>query len=90
MATAILDKLLQSQFGKSFIFWVFIAMCIAVAALANHSLHQARELKDCNNERVSAEKGFSTERERILRESITLYQSILQRLETVEKNRKKK
>jgi len=90
MATAILDKLLQTQFGKSIFMWFFIGMAGAIVALALHSLHQAQELKDCNNERVSAEKGFSTERERILRESITLYQSILQRLETVEKNRKKK
>ena len=89
MATAILDKLLQTQFGKSLIMWFFLAMAGAIAALGWHSVCQARELKDCNAERVSAERGFSAERERIIREQITYYQAMLNRLENFEKKKKR-
>ena len=89
MATAILDKLLATQFGKSFIFWVFLAMCAAIAALGWFCFHQANEIKSLNSELVAAEKGFSVERERIIREQITFYQSMLQRIDAVEKKRKR-
>lgn len=89
MATAILDKLIQSQFGKSLIMWFFLAMGAAIAGLAWYCNHQAEELKACNAELVAAEKSFSSERERIIREQITFYQSLLQRLEAVEKKKKR-
>ena len=87
MATAFLDILLK-KWGTSFIFWVFLAMLAIIGALGWYVLHQADELKDCNHELVGAEKQFSVERERILRESITVYQSMLQRLEKAEKKRR--
>lgn len=40
MPTAILDKLLQTQFGKAFIFWVFLAMAAAIAFLAWYVVQQ--------------------------------------------------
>lgn len=89
MPTAILDKLLQSQFGKSFIMWVFIGLCAGIFALGWMVLHQANEIRDCNKDRIEAEKGFSLEKERIVREQITFYQVLLQRIDAVEKKRKK-
>lgn len=90
MATAILDKLLQSQWGKSFIMWVFVAMCAGISALAWWGFHQAKELKECNEERVAAERSFGSERERMIREQITVYQSMSTRLEAVEKKKIKR
>ena len=89
MATAILDKLLATQFGKSLIFWMFLALLAIIAALGWYCFHQAEELKACNAEMIAAEKGFSSERERIIREQITFYQSMLKRLEAVEKRKKR-
>lgn len=88
MATAILDKLLQTQFGKSLIMWFFLAMCSAIAGLAWYCNHQAEELKTCNAELVAAEKSFSIERERIIREQITYFQTMLTRLERAEQKKR--
>ena len=76
MPTAILDKLLQTQFGKSFIFWVFLAMAGAIFALGWHSVRQAKEIQKLNLDLVAGEKHFSNERERIIREQITDYQQL--------------
>jgi len=89
MATAILDKLLQTQFGKSFIFWVFLAMSGAIVALGWHSVRQQQEIKKLNSDLVAGEKHFSNERERIIREQINFYKSLLERLEAVEKKKKR-
>ncbi len=88
MPTAILDKLLQSQFGKSFIMWVFLAMCAGITALGWLLIVQAGELKACNAELVASEKSFGLERERIVREQVEFYKNILHRLDAVEKKRK--
>lgn len=89
MATAILDKLLQSQWGKSFIMWVFVAMCAGISALAWWGFHQAKELKGCNDERVAAERSFGLEKEKIIREQIAVYQSMITRLQAIEKKKKR-
>lgn len=89
MATAILDQLLKTQFGKSLIMWFFLAMCAAISCLGWYTVIQAREIKRLNAELVGAEKSFSNERERIVREQITYYQSLLTRLEAVEKKKKR-
>lgn len=88
MPTAILDKLLQSQFGKSFIMWVFLAMCAGIVALGWILIVQSEKLENCNAELVAAEKGFGAERERIIREQVDFYKNILTRLDAVEKKRK--
>lgn len=90
MPTAVLDRLLMTQWGKVFIFWVFIAMCGGICGLAWYVVHQAKEIRDCNHDRIESEKGFSLERERIIREQITFYQTMLARIQAVEEKRKKR
>ena len=85
----VLDQLLKTQFGKSLIMWFFLAMCVAIGGLAWYCYHQGQELKACNAEMIAAEKGFSAERERIIREQITYYQQLLKRLEAVERKKKR-
>lgn len=46
MATAILDKLLQSQWGKSFIMWVFLAMIGAITALGSYAAKLSARLSE--------------------------------------------
>ena len=89
MATAILDKLLEKQIGKSFIFWVFLALAAANAAQFIDGKNKDKKLEICNGDRVEDQRWFSTERERIIREQITFYQSMLHRLEAVEKKKKR-
>ena len=89
MATAILDKLLETQFGKSFIFWVFLALAAANAAQFIDGKNKDKKLEICNGDRVEDQRWFSTERERIIREQITFYQSMLHRLEADEKKKKR-
>jgi hypothetical protein len=90
MPTAVLDKLLLTQWGKVFIFWVFIGLCAIVACLGWYVFQQAKEIRECNHERIESEKGFSLERERIIREQTTFYQSMLARIQAVEEKRKKR
>ena len=52
MATAILDKLLETQFGKSFIFWVFLALAAANAAQFIDGKNKDKKLEIWNGDRV--------------------------------------
>lgn len=88
--TAVLDRLLMTKFGKAIFFWMFIAMCAGICGLAWYVVQQAKEIRECNHERIESEKGFSLERERIIREQITFYQSMLARIQAVEEKRKKR
>lgn len=88
MVTSILDKLLNSQFGKSFIFWVFLALGGAVVVLGFAYNQQEKELKKLNEQLIMNEKQHSEEREKAIREQILIYQSMLQRLEAVQNKRK--
>lgn len=88
MVTSILDKLLNSQFGKSFIFWVFLALGGAVVVLGFAYNQQEKELKRLNEQLIMNEKQHSEEREKAIREQILIYQSMLQRLEAVQNKRK--
>ena len=89
MATAILDKLLQTQFGKSLIFWFFLFMGGGIAALGWLSLHQANELKQCNADRAADNRQNDIEKAALARERILDLQQIIHRLEAVEKKRKR-
>ena len=89
MATAILDKLLETQFGKSFIFWVFLAMFGSMVALGWLSLHQAKELKECNEWRIVDNRRHEEEKAKLAKEHITDLQQFINRLEAVEKKRKR-
>jgi hypothetical protein len=90
MATAILDKLLQTQFGKSILFWMLLAFFVIIAALAWDKVRSDQEIKRLNQELVDAEKSFSKERERIIREQITLYENLQRRIEALAKTRGRK
>lgn len=88
MPTAILDKLLQSQFGKSFIMWVFLAMCAAIVALGWIALDLMNKLEACNTAQMVSERAHSDDRANMIREQVDFYKNILQRLDAVEKKRK--
>ena len=89
MATAILDQLLKSQFGKSLIMWFFLAMGAAIAALGWWCYFQAAELKECNGSRIDDSRRHDQEKAVIAKERISELQLIINRLEAVEKKRKK-
>lgn len=88
MVTSILDKLLNSQFGKSFIFWVFLALGAANVAQFIEGKAKDKKLEICNGDRVEDQRWFSVERERMTKDQILIYQSMLQRLEAVQNKRK--
>lgn len=69
--------------------WIAGAVLLAMSSLSWYCIRVTDKLEQCSQERVDAEKSFSTERERIIREQITFYQSLLQRIDAVEKKRKK-
>jgi len=89
MATAILDQLLKSQFGKSLIMWFFLAMGAAIATLGWWCYFQAAELKQCNMERVQDNRMHEGQKLLMTKERISELQLIISRLEAVEKKRKK-
>lgn len=89
MATAILDQLLKSQFGKSLIMWFFLAMCAAIAALGWYTIKQANELKHCNEERQADNRRHEEQKALLSKERIAELQLIISRLEAVEKKRKR-
>lgn len=61
MATAILDKILQSQFGKSYIFWVFLALVGANVAQWLHGRKQDDELKASYERRFIDQKYYANQ-----------------------------
>lgn len=89
MVTSILDKLLQSQFGKSFIFWVFLGLCSAVSFLAVAYISKENEIRALNELLLRNEQNHSNERDKAIREQILIYQNMLYRIQEVEKKRKK-
>ena len=89
MATAILDQLLKSQFGKSLIMWFFLAMCAAIAVLGWWCYFQAAELKQCNEYRIQDNRRYDDEKTKMTIERIAALQLIIDRLEAVEKKRKR-
>ena len=89
MATAILDKLIQSQFGKSLIMWFFLAMCGAICVLGWWCYFQAAELKQCNEERVQDSRRHEDQKALMTKERIAELQTIIHRLEAVENKRKR-
>lgn len=88
MVTAILDKILNSQFGKSFIFWVFLVLVAAVGFLSFAYKQQEKKIENLNEQLMLNERQHSEEREKVIREQILIYQSMLQRLEAVQNKRK--
>jgi len=89
MATAILDQLLKSQFGKSLIIWFFLAMAAAIAVLGWWCYFQAAELKQCNENRMDDSRRHDQEKAVMTKERIFELQTIINRLEAVEKKRKR-
>ena len=89
MPTAILDQLLKSQFGKSLIMWFFLAMGAAICALGWWVFFQAAELKQCNEYRMDDNRRHDQEKATLAKERITELQTIINRLEAVEKKRKR-
>lgn len=89
MATAILDQLLKSQFGKSLIMWFFLAMGAAITTLGWWCYFQAAELKECNGNRMDDSRRHEQEKSLQSRERIAELQLIISRLEAVENKRKK-
>lgn len=89
MATAILDQILKSQFGKSLIMWFFLAMAAAIAVLGWWCYFQAAELKQCNESRIEDNRRNDQEKAAMTMERITELQTIINRLEAVEKKRKR-
>ena len=88
MATAILDKLLQSQWGKSLIMWFFLALVGANVAQFIDRKNQDERLDECNAGRIAAEQTFGLEKEKIIREQIAVYQAMLTRLQAIEQKKK--
>ena len=89
MATAILDKLIQSQFGKSLIMWFFLAMCGAICVLGWFCYFQAAELKLCNEHRILDSQRHEEQKAVLSVERIKELQQIIKRLEEVEQKRKR-
>lgn len=89
MATAILDQILKSQFGKSLIMWFFLAMGAAITTLGWWCYLQAAELKECNQNRIEDNRRYDQEKSLHSRERISELQLIISRLEAVENKRKK-
>lgn len=59
MATAILDKLLQTQFGKHLIFWFFLVLCASNVAQWVDRKRQDLALEKCNAGRIDDQIKYS-------------------------------
>lgn len=90
MATEILDKLIQSQWGKSLIMWFFAGMGVLVAALLWALLFLTKELRTVNDHRALDRAEHARQVNELTREHIAELQQFIKRLSEVEKNRKKR
>lgn len=89
MPTQILDKLIQSQWGKSLIMWFFAGMAVLIAALLWALLFLTREIKDANQQRALDAYNHSKEINDLTKAHIADMQSFISRLSEVEKRKKK-
>lgn len=89
MATEILDKLIQSQWGKSLIMWFFAGMGVLIAALLWGLIFLTKEIKQVNQDRASDRIEHSKEVNQLTKEHIAELQKFIQRLSEVEKRKKR-
>jgi len=89
MPTHILDKIIQTQFGKSLIMWFFLAACALVGFLLweRHSLTQ--DLKLVNNQRAAEQTFHNQEMNKMSKEHVEELKKFMIRLSEVEKEAKK-
>lgn len=86
--TQILDKLIQSQWGKSLIMWFFLGMAVLIAALLWALLFLTKELKQVNEYRALDRIEHSREVNQLTKDHIAELQSFIKRLSEVEKRKK--
>ena len=89
MATEILDKLIQSQWGKSLIMWFFMGMAVLVASLLWALFFLTKEIKEVNDARARDRVEHNIEINTMSKAHIAELQSFINRLSEVEKKRKK-
>lgn len=89
MPTAVLDRLLMTQWGKVFIFWVFIGLCAIVSCLGWYCFELTQQLVKCKEEQTGTERWFSSERERLSLQYFEQYKSLLERLNALETKKKR-
>ena len=89
MPTQILDKLIQSQWGKSLIMWFFAAMACLIAALLWALFFMLGELKQANDQRAQDNAKHNEEVAEMSKAHIAELQSFITRLSAVEKKRRK-
>ena len=87
----ILAKMLETQFGRSFITGVFVAMSTAIAALAAHDISQMSVIQQLNDRLIETEQRHRAENDARWRADIERSQALLERLQqaTSKINKKK-
>mgnify|MGYP000996595266 CR=1 FL=1 len=85
----LLTQLISTAWGKNLIMWFFAVLVLGCASLCWYCMILANKLEKCNDDHIQAERFFSNERERMFKESITVYQSFLERIASLEKKNKK-
>jgi len=87
--TQILDKLIQSQWGKSLIMWFFVGMAALIGALLWGILFLIGEIRSVNEKRALEAANHSIEMNKMSAAHITELQQFISRLSEVEKTKKK-
>lgn len=87
--TQILDKLIQSQWGKSLIMWFFFGMAALIGALLWGILFLIGEIRLVNEKRALEATNHSIEMNKMSTAHIVELQQFISRLSEVEKSKKK-
>jgi len=90
LATQILDKLIQSQWGKSLIMWFFLGMALLIAALLWALLFLTKEVKQANEQRALDNLEHVREMHSMSKAHIAELQQFINRLSEIEKRNKKR
>jgi hypothetical protein len=85
----ILTQLLSAAYGKNLIVWLFSMFMIAIGGLCWYCFFQAAELKACNADLVQAAKDCNKEKELIYERTAAEYKSLLERLNALEKQKRR-
>lgn len=85
----ILGKLLDTGFGRNLIAAMFASLVLAVSALSAYVIVQAGEIRSTNASLVKCANEWKDDRERLLRQQIEQHITTSQRIDALEKKRKR-
>lgn len=88
--TPILDKLLDTPWGKSFIGAVVTLLVAAVLSLFSYSVFLVEKVQAVENEKSNIQKNCSLDQERLMREHLKSLQALIDRQDQIEQKIKKR